>query len=266
MIDGRRCFIRRGKIWYHMRHSQMHRNMKQVTQIIRILQQGVTSPILCKTADGVEYCCKGVHAGFASLCKEWICANIAQALQLPIPEFEILDVPLRLFENWNKAKGGNAPRLVNSGCHYVFGSRIIGEVKDVLNAEELAFKKVDARTMCRILMFDRIIKNSDRNDGNSNLLMTSRRPPAVYIIDHNSAFDTNFDRDEFMRNHILRDFYSAVESEAKDGFRKDVMKLLSDGLIADVKSRMPDVWVDSLTDYDAKSLENADATIIKEVK
>ena len=26
--------------------------MKQVTQIVRILQQGMTSPILCKTIDG----------------------------------------------------------------------------------------------------------------------------------------------------------------------------------------------------------------------
>lgn len=240
--------------------------MKQVTQIVRILQQGVTSPILCKTVDGIEYCCKGFHAGFASLCKEWICANIAHALRLPIPEFEILDVPLRLFETWNKAKGGTAPILVTSGCHYVFGSRIVGDVKDVLNVNELKVKKVDGCTMGRILMFDRIIRNGDRNDWNSNLLMTSSRPPLIYIIDHNSAFDKDFDRDEFMRNHILRDFYSEIEAEDKDGFRKDVKKLFSDGFIADVKSQLPDAWVDGLTEYDAKCIENVEDTITKEME
>ena len=240
--------------------------MKQVTQIIRILQQGVTSPILCKTFDGVEYCCKGVHAGFATLCKEWICANIARHLQLPIPEFEILDVPLRLFETWNSAKGGNAPRLVNSGCPYVFGSRIVGDVKDVLNSNELKAKRVDVGTMGRILMFDRMIRNCDRTDWNSNLLMTSSRFPLIYIIDHNSAFDKSFDRDEFMRNHILRDFYSSTSQEDRDGFRTDAMKFVDDGLLSDVKSQMPDVWLDSLMEYDAGFFEDVEETLAKEVK
>ena len=240
--------------------------MKQVTQIVRILQQGMTSPLLCKTSDGVEYCCKGVHAGFASLCKEWVCANIARALQLPIPDFEILDVPLRLFENWNNAKGGSAPLLVTSGCHYVFGSRIVGEVKDVLNANELKVKKVDACTMGRVLMFDRMIRNGDRNDWNSNLLMTYGRSPSIYIIDHNSAFDKNFDCDEFMRNHILRDFYSSIEQEDKNRFWMEVKKLLSSGFIADAKSQMPDIWMDCLTEHDAECIENVEDTIGKEVK
>ena len=240
--------------------------MKHVAQIVRVLQQGITSPILCKTVDDVEYCCKGVHAGFASLCKEWVCANIARALQLPIPEFEILDVPLRLFENWNNVKGGVAPVLVTSGCHYVFGSRIVGEVKDVLNANELKDKKVDACTMGRILMFDRMIRNGDRNDWNSNLLMTYGHSPSICIIDHNSAFDKDFNRDEFMRNHILRDFYSSIATEDKDRFRKDVKKLLSDGLIADVKSQMPEVWIDGLTEYDAECIEKVEDIIAKEVE
>lgn len=240
--------------------------MKQVTQIVRILQQGVTSPILCKTVDGVEYCCKGVHAGFATLCKEWICANIARALRLPIPEFEILDVPLKLFENWNNVKGGNAPMLVNSGCHYVFGSRIVSGVKDVLNANDLRTKKVDVCTMGRILMFDRMIRNCDRTDGNSNLLMTIDRSSLIYIIDHNSAFDRSFYRDEFMRNHILRYFYSNVTQEDRDGFRKDVLKIIGDGFLSEVKSQMPEVWLDCMMEYDADFFENVAETLAKEVE
>ena len=240
--------------------------MKHVTQIVRELRQGVTIPILCKTEDGIEYCCKGVHAGFASLCKEWMCANLARALDLPIPDFEILDVPLKLFENWHKAKGDDAPTFVINSCHFVFGSRMVGNVKDVLSSKELTDKKVDARIMSRILMFDRVIHNCDRNDGNSNLLMTSGRLPAVYIIDHNSAFDETFDRAEFMRSHILREFHAGVKQEGRDEFLSDVKGLLSEGIIGDFKSRMPIAWLDGLMDYDVAFFEKIEESITREVE
>lgn len=240
--------------------------MKQIAQIVRVLQQGVTSPILCKTEDGVEYCCKGFHAGIASLCKEWICANLAKALDLPVPEFEIFDVPLKLFENWNKAKGNTAPVFVHSGCHHVFASRIIDCVKDVFNSQELADKKVDTAATGRILMFDRIIHNCDRTDWNSNLLMTSGRNPLIYIIDHNSAFDENFERDEFLRSHILRDFHSKMNQDDKVCFFNDVRRLLSEGVVEDIKSRLPAAWLDGLAEHDVESLENVEGTIKREVE
>ena len=139
-------------------------------------------------------------------------------------------------------------------------------MKDVLNANELKAKKVDVDTMGRILMFDRMIRNCDRTDGNSNLLMTSSRSPMIYIIDHNSAFDKSYDRDEFMRNHILRDFYSDASQEARDRFLKDVRKFIEDGLLSDVKSQMPDVWLDSLMEYDASFFEDVEETLAKEVE
>lgn len=240
--------------------------MKQVCQIIRILDQGATKPILCKAEDGEVYCCKGINAGYAALCREWVCANIARVLRLPIPEFEILDVPLKLFENWNNVKGGNAPMLVNSGCHYVFGSRIVSGVKDVLNANDLRTKKVDVCTMGRILMFDRMIRNCDRTDWNSNLLMTVDRSPFIYIIDHNLAFDKSFNRGEFMRTHIFRDFYSDVTQEDSDGFRKDVLRIIGNRFVPEVKSQMPEVWLDCLKEYEDDFFENVEETLAKEVK
>ena len=87
-----------------------------------------------------------------------------------------------------------------------------------------------------------------------------------YIIDHNSAFDKSYDRDEFMRNHILRDFYSDASQEARDRFLKDVMKFIEDGLLSDVKSQMPDVWLDSLMEYDASFFEDVEETLAKEVE
>jgi hypothetical protein len=226
----------------------------------------VTSPILCKTEDGVEYCCKGFHAGVASLCKEWICANLAKTLDLPIPEFEILDVPLKLFENWNMAKGNAAPVFVHSGCHYVFASKIINRVKDVFNSQELADKKVDALAMGRIMMFDRIIRNCDRTDWNSNLLMTSERNPSIFIIDHNSAFDATFERDDFLRNHILRNFYSNLNQKDKERFFDDVQRLLAEDIVGDIKSRLPTAWLDGLAEHDAEALENLEETIKREME
>ena len=81
-----------------------------------------------------------------------------------------------------------------------------------------------------------------------------------------SAFDKSYDRDEFMRNHILRDFYSDASQEDRDGFQKDVRKFIEDGLLSDVKSQMPDVWLDSLMEYDASFFEDVEETLAKEVE
>ena len=240
--------------------------MRQITQITRKLKQGMTTPILCKTEDGVEYCCKGVHAGIRSLCNEWICANLAKALNLPIPEFEILDVPLKLFETWDKANRNERLVFVNSRCHFVFASKMVSHVKDVVNPLELADKKVDNLGMCRVVMFDRIIRNCDRADYNSNLLMTAGKQPSIFIIDHNLAFDEDFNRGDFLRNHILRNFYCKMKQEDKDCFFGDVRRLLSDGIIGDIKSKIPVAWLNGLTEQDAEFLENLEEIIEREVE
>ena len=44
------------------------------------------------------------------------------------------------------------------------------------------------------------------------------------------------------------------------------MKFVDDGLLSDVKSQMPDVWLDSLMEYDAGFFEDVEETLAKEVK
>ena len=44
------------------------------------------------------------------------------------------------------------------------------------------------------------------------------------------------------------------------------MKFIEDGLLSDVKSQMPDVWLDSLMEYDASFFEDVEETLAKEVE
>ena len=57
-----------------------------------------------------------------------------------------------------------------------------------------------------------------------------------------------------------------VSQEDRDGFQKDVRKFIEDGLLSEVKSQMPDVWLDSLMEYDASFFEDVEETLAKEVE
>ena len=70
--------------------------MKEIVQIIRKSEQGMSSPFFCGADDDQYYWCKGVLSGMTSLRAEWICANLAKSFGLPIPHFEIMHVQYKL--------------------------------------------------------------------------------------------------------------------------------------------------------------------------
>lgn len=58
-----------------------------------------------------------------------------------------------------------------------------------------------------ILLFDWWVHNADRNltelGGNPNLLWSDAVPKTLNVIDHNLAFDADFDPAEFLRLHVF---------------------------------------------------------------
>ena len=98
--------------------------MLEVTEIIRKLEQGRTEPYLCGTNDGNEYVVKGNTALGKGRISETICAHIGKAFELPIPDFEIIDVPEYLLEY--------DPVLKREiGCGPAFASRFIPQLQEV---------------------------------------------------------------------------------------------------------------------------------------
>jgi hypothetical protein len=170
----------------------------QVTEIVRRLEQGMTRPFLVRAEDDALYVAKGRETTQRGLMAEWICAHLARELDLSIPEFALLDVPRELTE----ALGADGAAL---GEGVVFGSRQEANVQE-FTVTQLKRIDVDARRL--LLAFDWWVENVDRSltphGGNPNLLWRAAES-RLLVIDHNLAFDAEFDEAGFFATHVFRE-------------------------------------------------------------
>lgn len=171
----------------------MNKRLK-IISIGDIASQGVSEPYLCGGEDGEDYFVKGLRSGRHSQINEWICANIAHAVGLPIASFCLLETEEELFEELDRSQKG-----IGLGCS--FGSlsqknAVWFELGDIPSVSPLLQKQIAA--------FDWLVKNGDRQRGNPNLLI-DRSDSKLVVIDHNLAFDkaSNFRIDSFIETHIF---------------------------------------------------------------
>lgn len=169
----------------------------QVTEIMRRLEQGMTRPFLVRAEDDVLYVAKGRETTQRGLIAEWICAHLAQQLGLPIPAFTLLQVSPELVS----ALG---PEVAALGHGAVFGSSQQSGVQEFAVTQ---LKRVDAQQRRMLLAFDWWVENADRSlsahGGNPNLLWNAAQSKLL-VIDHNLAFDTDFDEASFFETHVFR--------------------------------------------------------------
>lgn len=169
----------------------------QVTEVMRRLEQGMTRPFLVRAEDDVLYVAKGRETTQRGLIAEWICAHLAQQLGLPIPAFTLLQVPPELVS----ALG---PEVAALGHGAVFGSLQQSGVQEFTVTQ---LKRVDAQQRRMLLTFDWWVENADRSlsphGGNPNLLWNAAQSQLL-VIDHNLAFDAEFDETSFFETHVFR--------------------------------------------------------------
>lgn len=215
--------------------------MRRIESIIKISEQGISRPFLCKDEDGGIRWCKGSHTGFRSLVSEWICANLARAVNLPVPDFAIFQLDCRDFCDWSHVQNYAVPNLVTDSNKYVFGSLNVENSKDVFDAKA-ELSHIDQKELAKIYWFDELIHNTDRTDVNSNLLVNG----CVSIIDHNNAFDPFFDAEAFAGEHILRHWKNAISTEELQAFKASVRDLVQGSFIDRAWNEMPDEWADAV--------------------
>ena len=144
-----------------------------------------------------------------------------------------------LFTDWRRGRD-DVPEIVTESNQYVFASLNVEDCKDVFKpTSELAH--IDDALLAKIYLFDRIIRNTDRTDYNSNLLVNGR----VYIIDHNNAFAPAFSEEAFSGEHILRDYRDLISDEEKVAFVRYATELCGGAFIDEVWSEMPEEWTDA---------------------
>lgn len=169
----------------------------QVTEIMRRLEQGMTRPFLVRAEDDALYIAKGRETTQRGLIAEWICAHLAKQLDLPIPAFSLLQVPPELVS----ALG---PEVAALGQGAVFGSLQQMAVQEFAVTQ---LKRVDEEQRRMLLAFDWWVENADRSlspqGGNPNLLWSAAENKLL-VIDHNLAFDADFDEAAFFDTHVFR--------------------------------------------------------------
>jgi hypothetical protein len=177
--------------------------MLQVTEIMRRLEQGMTRPFLVRAEDEALYVAKGRETTQRGLIAEWICAHLAQQLGLTIPAFTLLQVSPELVS----ALGSEVGAL---GHGAVFGSLQQSGVQEFAVTQ---LKRVDVEQRRMLLAFDWWVENADRSlsphGGNPNLLWRATESKLL-VIDHNLAFDADFDEAAFFKTHVFRQDADAV--------------------------------------------------------
>lgn len=174
--------------------------MIQVIEIIDRCAENtcVTRPFRVKADDGNLYWIKGCGGwNRRDLCYELLAARIASAYGLPIAGFEVLDVPQTLLEFCA------VPGIRDLRAGPAFGSL---HVDDAVSLPPVAAGKIPEELRRKILLFDWWIQNEDRTlgeaGGNVNLLWNAE-DNQLTVIDHNIAFDNEFDESKFFKNHVF---------------------------------------------------------------
>ncbi|MCL6271319.1 hypothetical protein M3P05_15450 [Sansalvadorimonas sp. 2012CJ34-2] len=166
----------------------------QIDEIIGKTTQGMSGVHRCEGEDGEFYYVKGYKVGREDQAKEWICGHLAKEFGLPVADFCLVEINECLYHSLRNDS------LRDAGHGICFGSR---EVKQAnwLEPNKMP-KKVSNNLKSDILVFDWWVKNCDRTPDNPNLLWTASEQK-LSVIDHNLAFDCEFDEASFFKTHIF---------------------------------------------------------------
>lgn len=150
-----------------------------IVEIERKIPLGITNPYIVKCSDDKKYVAKfpGNPDGTKVLINEYVCAKLAKLLGLPIPNYKLIQVNDIL-------KYENALVDIDLVNGTAFCSEFIDKATNVPGYYVLTrtSNKYDA---IKILIFDVIVGNNDRNPGN---LLINLKNNSLVMIDHSHVF------------------------------------------------------------------------------
>lgn len=178
-----------------------------IVEVIGRSKQGATRPFICRSSDGEVYFLKGHDAGRRSLICEWVCGCLAKQFGLPIAEFALANVPRELVALGTVGE----IKLSDLGVGIAFASKQM-DVHELTRAYTHEVPEAQKRD---VVVFDWWIRNMDRQlterGGNPNLFWSCA--DGLVVIDHNLAFDREFQTQDFLDGHIFRDSFRNAESD-----------------------------------------------------
>ncbi len=209
----------------------------QIVEILGRANQGVTRPFRCRGEDGAIYYVKGHGATRHSLIAEYVCGHLARDFGLPVPDFEVVEVPEALV-TW-----ANIEDVGDLGAGPAFGSRALPYTQE-LSVTHVPRVAVPLRR--DILVFDWWVRNADRTlsekGGNPNLLW-DQEASKLAVIDHNQAFAPDFNARAFAQTHVFHaDWSDVFEDMIERASYQDRLARVFDGFDQACDNLPPEWW------------------------
>lgn len=207
-----------------------------IEEVLGRSPQGKTEPFICRGDDGETYYVKGAGAGRRSLICEWVAAHLATAFGLPIAGYALAEVPEALVSLGVRAD------IRDLGAGLVFASRRLAYVQELTpTTREL----VPGAVCLDVLVFDWWLHNEDRHltesGGNPNLLWDVAGDQLA-VIDHNMAFDPEFNAPKFLESHVFARDWNTVFSDhvVRSAYQKRMAVVLAS--LPGIRASIPDAW------------------------
>ena len=211
------------------------------TRYVTPFREGGSLPGLMEADDLGTYVVKYVGAGQGrkTLVAEIICAGLARAVGLRVPELVLVEVDPELgrsepdeeVQDLLKASGG-----LNLGMDFLPGS---------LGFDPLAHR-IDPGEAATVVWFDALVGNVDRSWRNPNMLMWHRQ---LWLIDHGACLTFHHawsragswaEKPYDTGNHVLRDMATA-----------DVSPTLTQDQVQSAVADVPDLWLEDEDGFDS---------------
>ena len=211
------------------------------TRYVTPFREGGSLPGLMEADDLGTYVVKYVGAGQGrkTLIAEIVCAGLARAIGLRVPDLVLVEVDPELgrsepdeeVQDLLKASGG-----LNLGMDFLPGS---------LGFDPLAHR-IDPVEASSVVWFDALVGNVDRSWRNPNLLMWHRQ---LWLIDHGACLTFHHawsrasswaERPYDASGHVLHDMATA-----------EVNPSLTEGQVRAAVDDVPDVWLSEEPGFDS---------------
>ena len=170
--------------------------MINIVEIKSKLGNGCTIPFVVWCDDGKTYIVKfpGNEQGKKTLVNEFIASNLCEYLELPILEYNLIKVK---FSDYNIITNGNILPIEGTAFGTVYNDNAL----IILNSGMISSTKNNYDAI-KILIFDLLIGNFDRNKGN---LMVDSVTKKLIMIDHTHIFDIGAIWDEYQLPRLIKE-------------------------------------------------------------
>ena len=211
----------------------------EIIEVFERADQGYANAYRCGADDGNSYYVKSQGTTWRGLVCEWVTARLALVVGLPIAPF----AQVFLDEGFAQFLQRDGNRHLVAGL--AFGSQVAQHTREF---EPALLPKCTAEFRRDLVAFDWWVHNADRTlgdySGNPNLLWDTERAMPV-VIDHNMAFDVEFEPGKFLETHIFQADLAALKADLvmRAEYEQRFSSLVP--LLTDIWAELPQNWLET---------------------